>query len=557
MRKEKPRIGIKTEYSLTLRNTLTGEKRSITTHNTLTTYGIYDLVGHLPYFSNGYTCSVSTVYFGTGSGTPAVSDTAMFTPAFSAGTGDSNVKRSYGTMEIISENERKFNVTFVIPPSDSYSANITELGLAGGGHLYTHAMIMDSEGNPISINKTNIDELTVSVDFYVTRGDISESELVFSFGGNVLIDSYHFFEYSYSYYSYQSCLELTDAANIDYLFKPCQKAGDSAAWKDTTYSMSGCRFSTSNSPEMYVNMVAFSYSRPEDALTDVEMPSFAFRFPNAKLFPQRTLTGMSLGKGDGSTKEFLPVLPVWVKDTEVIYKNGNALTRGVDYTCDHLGNARRMQGITQGTFFKKLLQYSDEIPQANYSDQYGFFIPGTKQKVANGYSDKGPSINESTPMIISYMTDPLLGNSINTIVPGTWTCTKPNDYSSKKEIPEGTVLTYSVSEDGNTYTDVLSLPISCSYNESFSDTTDHKLDKDYVMNYLKISIKWPDGTRDKDTLGLYQAVGDSQFCHRGSGIVFTNAPAANDVLTMDAAIDRPWKSSDYIFDFNPVISFAQ
>ncbi|MGN0363159.1 MAG: hypothetical protein ACI4ET_09995 [Bilifractor sp.] len=557
MRKKKPPIGIKTEYLLMLRNTLTGEKRSIKTHNTLTTYGIYDLVGHLPYFANGYTCSVSTVYFGTGSGTPAVSDTAMFTPAFSAGTGDSNVKRSYGTMEIISENERKFNVTFVIPPSDSYSANITELGLAGGGHLYTHAMIMDSEGNPISINKTNIDELTVSVDFYVTRGDISESELVFSFDGNVLIDSYHFFEYSYSYYSYQSCLELTDAANIDYLFKPCQKAGDSAAWKDTTYSMSGCRFSTSNSPEMYVNMVAFSYSRPTDAMTAVETPSFAFRFPNTKLFPQRTLTGMSLGKGDGSTKEFTPVLPVWVKDTEVIYKNGTALTRGVDYTCDHIGNARRMQGITQGTFFRKLLQYSDKIPQANYSDQYGFFIPGTKQKVANGYSDKGPSINESTPMIISYMTDPLLGNSINTIVPGTWTCTKPNDYSSKKEIPEGTVLTYSVSEDGNTYTDVLSLPISCSYNESFSDTTDHKLDKDYVMNYLKISIKWPDGTRDKDTLGLYQAAGDSQFCHRGSGIIFTNAPAANDVLTMDAAIDRLWKSSDYIFDFNPVISFAQ
>jgi hypothetical protein len=114
-----------------------------------------------------------------------------------------------------------------------------------------------------------------------------------------------------------------------------------------------------------------------------------------------------------------------------------------------------------------------------------------------------------------------------------------------------------VSEDGKIYTDVLSLPISCSYNNSFSDTTDHKLDKDYVMNYLKISVKWPDGTRDKDTLGLYQAAGDSQFCHRGSGIVFANAPAANDVLTMDAAIDRPWKSSDFIFDFNPTISFAQ
>ena len=557
MRNHKSYIGIKTEYTLTLRNILTGKKKSIKTHNILTMYGIYNLVGHLPYYSNGYSCEVSSVYFGTGSGTPAVSDTTMFTPAFSAGTGDSNVKRTFGSMEIISENERKFNVTFVIPPSDSYSANITELGLAGGGHLYTHALIMDSEGNPISINKTNIDELTVSVDFYVTRGDISESELVFSFGGSVMTDSYHFFEYFYSYYKSQSSLELTDAANIDYLFKPCQKAGNTAAWKDTTYSMSGCRFSTSNSPEMYVNMVAFSNSRPEDALTAVEMPSFAFRFPNAKLFPQRTLTGMSLGKGDGSTKEFIPVLPVWVKDTEVIYKNGNALTRGVDYNCDHLGNARRMQGITQGTFFKKLLQYSDQIPQANYADQYGFFIPGTKQKVANGYNDKGPSLNESTPMIITYMTDPLLGNSINTIVPGTWTCTSPSDYSRKEEIPEGTTLTYSVSEDGKNYTDVLSLPISCSYNSSFSDTTDHKLDKEYVMKYMKISVTWPEGTRDKDTLGLYQAVGDSQFCHRGSGIIFTNAPAANDVLTMDAAIDRPWKSSDYIFDFNPVISFAQ
>lgn len=556
MSKHSPVIGIKTEYTLTLRNTVTGKMRSIKTHNILTTYGIYNMVAHLPYYSNGYSCDVSSVYFGTGSGTPAVTDTQMFTPAFSAGTGDSNVKRTFGDMEIISENERKFNVTFVIPPSDSYSANITELGLAGGGHLYTHAIIMDSEGNPISINKTNIDELTVSVDFYVTRGDISESEIVFSFG-NVLTDSYHFFCYYYSYYKYQSSLELTDAANIDYLFHPRQKAGDTAAWSDTTYAMSGCRFSTSNSPEMYVNMVAFSDTQPSKSLLSWESPSFGFRFPNAKLFPQRTLTGMSLGKGDGSTKEFTPVLPVWVKDTEVIYKNGTALTRGVDYTCDSLGNARRMQGITQGTFLKKVLQYNDKIPQANGSDQYGFFIPGTNQKMTNGYAEKGPCIDESTPIILSYMTDQLLGNSINTIVPGTWTCATPNDYYYKQEIPEGTTLTYSVSEDGENYTDVLTLPVSCKYNYSFTDTTDHKLDKDYVMKYIKISVSWPEGTSYKDTRALYQAAGDSQFCHRGTGIVFKDAPAENDVLTMDAAIDRPWKSSDYIFDFNPVISFAQ
>jgi hypothetical protein len=42
MRNEKSPIGIKTEYTLTLRNTLTGKRQSVRTHNILTTYGIYN-----------------------------------------------------------------------------------------------------------------------------------------------------------------------------------------------------------------------------------------------------------------------------------------------------------------------------------------------------------------------------------------------------------------------------------------------------------------------------------------------------------------------------------
>lgn len=542
-------------YTLTLRNTVTGEKKVYRTHNVLTTRGIYAYAAHLPFFANGHGYGTNALHCGTGTGTPSQSDTALFKEAFTASSSDSTVKISYKPRERIDKNTLKCNITFVIPPASNYTANITEIGLACGSTLYTHALLVDSEGNQISVNKTDTDELTVSVDVYYQRGDVCFGEVVHAFqnAAPFMSDS-SWPSTGFGSYSKNSRLILTKAANIEFAYQKQQSATGTNAWDGTKLTFSGYRFSTSNSPTCYVNSIMYSSSDGS-----WQKPAFGFRFPNAKVFPQRQLTGLALGTGDGSTKEFSPILPAWVKDTEVIYKNGTALTRDVDYTCDHLCNAKKDIGMTQGNFLMEIVQAHLTVSQNYGIDymQYGgqAFIPGTCQiyeAVTWSYRPV-PTITQDTPMILSYMEDPLVGNSINTIVPGSFRGAKTNTNDDSR-IPAGTVITYSVSEDGTTYEDVLSITVSSS-NNTFSDTTEHTLDKDYVMKYMKISVKWPDGTSDADKLSIYQSAGNSRFMHLGKGIVFSEAPAEGDVLTMDAGIDRPWKSSDYILDFNPIIQY--
>lgn len=109
---------------------------------------------------NVYT-PLTTIAIGTGTGTPAVTDTALFSALTTKSGSPSSLTH------IIDDNIYKFYFTLTITFNESEAnGDLTEIGL--GSKLYTHAMFTDSEGSAISIHKTNNDRLTVTATVYIT-----------------------------------------------------------------------------------------------------------------------------------------------------------------------------------------------------------------------------------------------------------------------------------------------------------------------------------------------------------------------------------------------------
>lgn len=94
---------------------------------------------------------------------------------------NSQIGYKVSTLEelVINENEgyayRKMKI--VLLPGDFVGEKITEVGLGQGNNLHTHAILQDSEGNPISINKTDVDEITIYATLYV-RGEMGNGSVV-------------------------------------------------------------------------------------------------------------------------------------------------------------------------------------------------------------------------------------------------------------------------------------------------------------------------------------------------------------------------------------------
>ncbi|MBO4690706.1 MAG: hypothetical protein J5621_07505, partial [Paludibacteraceae bacterium] len=98
------------------------------------------------------------IHYGSGNGTPAASDTSLFTFAGQKQATNVGVNADY-TNFVVSRTAR-----MQLGTTDAVGVTITEIGLASGtgsGTLTTHAMLQDMNGNPISIAKTDTDIINI------------------------------------------------------------------------------------------------------------------------------------------------------------------------------------------------------------------------------------------------------------------------------------------------------------------------------------------------------------------------------------------------------------
>ena len=150
-------IKFKNNYRLQHIDTITGETlHDLEFHNVVLDQ-IIDTVG-----TNGYYSGSFGIAIGDGSGIPSASDTKLFheIKKFTGLTGKCSKKDN---------NTLLFSVSVTIPAIASEVYDISEVGVCfQNNQLVTHALILDSEGNPIIVKKKDTDKIILNCELYVT-----------------------------------------------------------------------------------------------------------------------------------------------------------------------------------------------------------------------------------------------------------------------------------------------------------------------------------------------------------------------------------------------------
>lgn len=491
---------------------------------------------------------------GSGSTAPSTSDTALASMLWSV---------EYSTYAIDSTSadglSRTWKYTYIFPANSSYVGTIREVGLsaASSGSINTHALVVDAEGQPISIDKTYLDEVTITAKITVTRPSWQSGQtwsfmsgpLSRSYLSGILQSSITGSRNRHVLLSAGWCPEYLPVKNCQYTSLPtnftysngtirCSAEFSGDAMTYPYGSDSGEKFKD------YVNSLLLGCSSANPTYNDpsrYRTPPYRLLLPNADVFPITTLEGLTLGTGDGSTVDFTPDIPVWLENTEIVYKNDSPLIRGVDYFVDNLGNIGKYLSVMLGNFVAEIDAEVVEGVQAN--------IWGTDECCAS-YSYgidiiNSPVVYTDSPIILKYGTAYAFSDKFNYFVLGTWT--------ASESIPAGAALVFYYSmDDGSTWTEFGRISHS-SAGTAFTDTAEHTIVTPIAgITHVKIALE------DTDTTAYVRmSARNGRFGYVGSyAIRFASAPAAGDILTIDMNIDRPWKSNDNLIQWNPILSFG-
>lgn len=519
-------------------------RQSVDVHNLFTLYFISRLISDDNYFNY---CQL-----GSGSNVPSSSDTSL--SGYLWGVAQSSYNLSETSADGLS---RTWTYTYLFPANSSYVGVVREVGLSAwaSGNINTHALVVDAEGNPISINKTYLDEITITAKITITRPKWTSGQ-TWSFDSGPLSRAYLHGLLQDTASNY--CKHITLSAQWCPEYRPIKSCQYTTLKTDFTYangtiycsaefsgnamsyyydSSSGVKFTD------YVNSLLLgrstigwtsSYNAYEYAT-----PPFRLLMPNSDLFPVTTLQSLSLGTGDGVTTDFIPELPAWLEDTELVYNNGVLLTRNVDYQVDHLHNLQKMQSVMLGNFVA-------EIDAEKLFGVQGF-IWGAYE--CTNYTDRdgdwnSPVVRVNSPIIYKYGVDYAFTTKVNYFVLGSWI--------ASDNIPAGASLVFYYSrDDGSSWIEFGRINHSTD-GTAFTDTTEHTMSEVSGITHVKITLE--DTTT---TAYVRHSSHNGRFGYVGShAIRFLTAPAVGDVLTMDAQIDRPWKSADNLIQWNPVLSFG-
>jgi len=111
---------------------------------------------------------------GTGSGTPAITDTTFFTYLSYADKATDGEVANNDTNSINHTTEEYYHRHKFFWDVDEGNGNLTEVGLcyddSGFNHVISHAMFQDAFGTPITIVKDNTKVMVVTVTVYLERG---------------------------------------------------------------------------------------------------------------------------------------------------------------------------------------------------------------------------------------------------------------------------------------------------------------------------------------------------------------------------------------------------
>lgn len=531
-------LEIKTSYHLQLRRVTTGEVIQDIKPKNLILKQFLNNTG-LTSSQSGNMFALWGIGVGKGSGTPANTDTEMFTQLWIPGAAHTTVPVS--SVTTVFNDEKTIGtatITTTFPASASYVGVITELGIMAKTNNYwntltfiTHALLQDSEGNPISINKTDLDELLITAILQVslTATDFVVMPLTVSkFGGLV-----------------RSTGDADRLLYKNFLHMGRTKKNLMGANAGTAYD-SNVQWNTL-SPGMTwdsanMKMVATNSRILADAGNVHYFNSLCLNYfgcwplPNANIFPFYTINDISIGVGDGTTKIFNNPLNYFVENSEVITVGGVTLTRGTDYTIDFENNASGLLELSAGNLAVGSSDADAVVDQTTY---YPLF------KACDGSSiqcsDTGNRLSATKPLILSLTT----AKKVNTLRLIHFNRKRTGNTSAESLTSASFKLSYS--NDNVTYTEAITTGLfNASTGQTFTfNTVSAKYFKLEVVDepYLSTNEYYYCGTMSStDTdMPFLGYIGNAT-------IVFTTAPADKAEIKMSVQMDRPFKNSNYVID---------
>lgn len=497
----------------------------------------------------------SALNIGSGSGTPSSADTKLFNHKW-------NIAASIIThVQNIGENGASMNLTYIVPATSSYVATITEVGMGDVNSIYTHAMLVDAEGNPISIIKTENDELTINVTLELYTSTTLPLTLDFSPFVSVsrkptlaalllshIVNSHRYITVltgdDDKSTNYRSALMLsvkprnmllpyrgTSGSNggVDPEYLPFN--GNKSMMRKELIGNLRCRNDSFNTH--YYRYLQFSLAWSYSGYTHVSIP-MALDLKDPNIFPPQLLSNIAIGVGDGQTAEFACPLNYFQKDTEVIYKNGVALTRGVDYTIDNESNKDCLPELMH-------IIYPDDveikITGVSNGGSYFQFQPEAYVQPSNyatyDYSKVCTAFDSDHPLHFDWGAARKV-NRLRGTLHARYTKTMYVEYSADNVTWEEAA---SMSIQSSSASTITQFPVDLTWNE-------------VEARYWRIRVeKYGTSTTSNHTAYFSTGGAEPYLGHSNPrGITFAVPPAESDVLTMDCYLDIPLKSSNFAFN---------
>ena len=511
-------IKFKNNYRLQHIDTITGETlHDLEFHNVVLDQIIDTVLRNV--YGSEYDFKIA---IGDGSGTPSASDTQLF----------HEIKRfnATGTCSQKDNNTVLFSVSVTIPASASEVYDISEVGVCFllMGHQdrfipVTHALILDSEGNPITVKKKDTDKIILKCELYATS---EKSEGIENFNTPV---------------SPSGSAQLGTLA-IDYMFGAAtsleaQRVSSTSC--SSTYGLPspdrGAWIKDKNAKTLTMN---FGPSR----MPEYSMPAYirgitfgklgTIKLPNEAIFPRYKVSNITVGIGDGETTKFKCPLNYFIEESETIRVGAEEKIRNTDYTIDNEANQDELIELSAGNeaIISGGLYHSDLYYLPLFRKPFGPVYRGTS----------GPDyFDASNPLYLDFKESVKL----NTLrVPlsssGTFTLfgrdTEEEDWNLIGQFtPNGTNNHYNFDLCYYRYIKLTS-----------TTRTPSMGDANYGGGYLKI---YNTIEKCKEKCYFIGYVGD--------GIEFTTPPPLGATITMDAYTDLPFVSPNNVLDLSATLTF--
>jgi len=275
----------------------------------------------------------------------------------------------------------------------------------------------------------------------------------------------------------------------------------------------------------------------------VAIPGIGYwKLPNDDIFPAYTISGINIGTGDGVTTTFENPLCYFKKDTEKIYKNGVQLTRDTDYTINNIGNKLCLPEVAE---IKAPVKVTSNVNATTTLTCKPLFWPSAylRYNAVNAPKDKACWFNNTNPLYIEYEEEV------------TFNCLKCtggfkafSGTNGWNQVPAGTVFYIDASTDGETYVELGSWTVveasnngtTYVFNIDFEDTTAK------YWRFRTSYTSYPIGI-EYDEYGSYPGR-YIMLSRKDPDIVFTEAPADGDVITMDVDMDLIMKNGNFVVD---------